>query len=66
MLYLLTFNLTGPLRRVDCFAPPSVCHVKVRNVVGCKAVSAINEMNRFWFQAHVWGSNYDTLLYNLR
>ena len=28
MLGLDDFRQTGPPRRVDCFAPPSVCHIK--------------------------------------
>ena len=28
MLCLHVFRQTGPPRRVDCLAPPSVCHIK--------------------------------------
>ena len=28
MLGLHVFRQTGPPRRVDCLAPPSVCHIK--------------------------------------
>ena len=30
MLGLHVFRQTGPPRRVDCLAPPSVCHIKTR------------------------------------
>ena len=30
MLGLHVFRQTGPPRRVDCLAPPSVCHIKTK------------------------------------
>ena len=40
MLGLHVFRHTGPPRRVDCLAPPSVCHIKDETTTNCFAKKA--------------------------